>query len=482
MNHPPHAHSPADAPPHALSGPDGRWRALVLLCAAQFMLIVDVTVVNVALPSIAEDLTLGRSALTWVVAAYSLMFGGLLLLGGRLADGLGRRRAFLAGLGLFTLASLGCGLAWNGGVLIGARAVQGMGAALLSPTAMSIITTTFHGPERTRALGVWGAIGGTGAATGVLFGGALTAGPGWAWVFFVNVPVGAAILLLLPRFVPATPPAGTLRGLDLPGAATGTVAAGSLVYGLVRAGDSGWGAAATLVPLTAALVCAVAFLVIARRVRQPLAPLPLLASRPVAAGTLVMLTASSLLLAAFFLSSWYLQHRLGFSALKTGLAFLPVAVATILGAHTAAHLLGRIGSRPTVVAAFAVTGGGAALLARLPADAGVATDLLPGFVLLAAGLGAGFVCATTTAMRGVEHHTAGLVSGIVNTGHELGGALGVALASAIAGSSLTGTTGMAGFHTAFTASAIAAAVMALLALRLVPPGKPDTSDGPVFAH
>ncbi|KOV39006.1 MFS transporter [Streptomyces sp. XY431] len=460
----------------------GRWRALASLCAAQFMLIVDVTVVNVALPSIAADLSLSRSALTWVFAAYSLTFGGLLLLGGRLADGFGRRRTFLLGLAVFTAASLLSGLAWTGGVLIAARAVQGVGAALLSPAAMSIITTTFHGPERSRALGVWGAIGGTGAAVGVLLGGALTAGPGWAWIFFINVPVGLAVLAVLPGLVPATPPQHRPAGLDVPGTLTGTAAAALLVYGLVRAGDAGWASPVVLVTLAAAVGCAIAFVLIARTVREPLLPPALLTNRPVMAGALVMLAASSLLLAGFFLSSWYAQHRLGLSALRTGLVFLPAAVGTILGAHGAAHALGRLGARPTAAIGFAVSGAGAALLARLPADGTALRDLMPGFILLSVGLGAGFVCATTTAMRGVDHHRAGLVSGIVNTGHELGGALGVALASVLAASSLSGTGGMSGLHAAFTACAVAAFAMAALALWLVPPGRPEATDGPVFAH
>ncbi|WP_245204372.1 MFS transporter [Kitasatospora sp. RG8] len=479
------AHGPTPAHAGPATGP-GRWRALALLCAAQFMLIVDVTVVNVALPSIAEDLALGRSGLTWVVAAYALTFGGLLLLGGRLADLLGRRRAFLAGLTVFTAASLLSGLAWTGGVLIGARAAQGVGAALLSPAAMAIITTTFHGPERHRALGIWGAIGGSGAALGVLLGGALTDGPGWAWIFFVNVPVGLAVLALLPHLVPAPAPRrpGDPRppALDLPGAVAGTAAVALLVYGLVHAGEAGWRSPGALAPLAAVVPVAAAFVLVERRVRQPLLPLRILTDRQIAGGTVLMLAASSLLLAGFFLSSWYVQHRLGYTPLGTGLLFLPAAVGTIVGAHGAARALGRFGFRPTAVTGFVVAGAGAALLARLPGGGSAAVEFLPGFTLLAAGLGAGFVSATTTATNGVGHGNAGLVSGLVNTGHELGGALGVALASALAGPSLAGTGGMSGFRTAFAAAAVAALVTAVLALRLVPPGRPEATDGPVIAH
>lgn len=470
---PPHAHPDAPAPrPH-------RWRALVLLCVAQFMLIIDITVVNVALPSVAADLHLGRGGQTWVVTAYSLCFGGLLLLGGRLADTIGRRRAFLLGLALFTAASLASGLAATGGMLIAGRAAQGVGAALLSPAALSIVTTTFHGPERNRALGVWAGIGGTGAAVGVLAGGLLTSGPGWEWVFFVNVPVGLAVLALLPSAVAHIPP--VRRPLDPGGAVTATLAAAALIYGLVQAGEHGWGAARTLVPVAAAAVLAAAFLLIERAVRTPLVPPALLRRRTIASGNVLMVAASALLLSGFFLCSQYLQNLLGFSAVETGLAFLPAAVATIAGAHLASHLAGRTGTRPIAAAGFLVAAAGVLLLARAPAAGHLLPDVLPGFVLLAVGAGAGFVSATMTAMSGIGHEEAGLASGVVNTGHEIGGALGIALATAIAGASIGGRTA-GGFHTAFTTFGVAAAVVALLALVLVPPGRPDLGDGPVFAH
>jgi len=492
---PPQPHPSPQLQHHALLPPDPRrWRALALLCAAQFMLIVDVTVVNVALPSIARSLSLGRGGLTWVVAAYSLCFGGLLLLGGRLADGFGRRRAFLAGAALFTAASLLSGLSWNGGSLIGARAAQGIGAALMSPAAMSIITTTFHGAERNRALGVWGAIGGSGAAVGVLLGGALTAGPGWEWVFFINVPIGAAVLLLLPRLVPGGP-GGALRGLDVPGAALVTAAVGLLVYGLNHAGSGGWGSLATVLPLAGCVAAALAFAAVEHAAPIALIRPGLLRRRTVSGGTAAMLAASMLLVFGFFLVSWYLQHALGLSALRTGLYFLPVAVAAALGAHAAAHALGHAGFRRVGAAGFLLAGLGALWLARLPLHGGPGLDVLPGFVPLALGLGAGFVCATTAAMHGVEHREAGLVSGIVSTGHELGSALGVALASALAGSSLAGsglagsspagvgaTTGVGGFHTAFGAAAALAFAMGALTPRLLPAGRPDPAAEPVFAH
>ncbi|HEY7485586.1 MAG TPA: MFS transporter [Streptosporangiaceae bacterium] len=469
-----------DARTDARPAPDaGRWRALVLLCLAQFMLIVDVTVVNVALPSIGRDLSLGRTDLTWVVAAYSLCFGGLLLLGGRLADTLGRRRAFLTGLAVFTTASLASGLAWSGGSLVAGRVAQGVGAALLSPAALSIITTTFRGAERRRALGLWAAIGGGGGAVGVLFGGLLTSGPGWEWVFFINVPIGVTVLALLPRFVPAAP--GARRPLDVPGALAATATAASLIFGLVKAGEYGWRDAVTVVPLAVALVGALAFVMIERTARTPLVPLALLRRRTIATGNLVMLAASSLLLATFFLTSQYLQNLLSLSAVETGLVFLPVALATAVGAHLSSTLIGRAGTRPVAVTGFALAAIGLLLLARVPADGHVLVDVLPGFVVLALGLGAGFVCATTTAMRRVAHREAGLASGIVNTGHEIGGALGVALAAALAGTSVGGHT-VEGFQTAFGVFAAAAGVIALLALFLIPAGRPDTGGRPLLAH
>jgi EmrB/QacA subfamily drug resistance transporter len=482
------------APPglRAATAPDPhRWRALVLLCLAQFMVILDVTVVNVALPAIGADLALDRAALTWVVTAYTLCFGGLMLLGGRLADLLGRRRTFLAGLTVFTLASLSAGLAGDGAVLLAARATQGIGAALLSPAALSIITTTFHGPERRRALAVWAGIGGTGAAVGVLLGGLLASGPGWEWVFFVNVPVGllvavGAALTVAGSPRPAAARAGAPRAeaVDVPGALAVTAAIGLLVYGLVRAGDTGWGAAGTL-PLGAGLALLAVFVAVERRVTAPLVDLRLVATRPVAAGYGVMLAASGLLISGFFLNSLLLQRVMGLSALGTGLVFLPVAVATIIGAQAAAHLLGRVGGRPVAAIGFALAAAGMALLAGVAADGDALTGVLPGFVLAAAGLGMAFVTATTTAMSRVDPHRAGMVSGVVNTAHELGAALGVAIVSTIAGTSVgTGSAGapVAGFGDAFLACAIVAAVAAVTMAWALPPGRPATTDGPLFAH
>jgi EmrB/QacA subfamily drug resistance transporter len=484
MTHAPSTHDPST---HALAAPDPRrWRALVLLCLAQFMVILDVTVVNVALPVIGRDLALDRAALTWVVTAYTLCFGGLMLLGGRLADAIGRRRTFLTGLGLFTIASLASGLAGNAAMLVASRAAQGAGAALLSPAALSMITTSFHGAERRRALGVWAAIGGGGAAVGVLLGGALAAGPGWQWVFFINVPVGIAV---------AAGAAATLTAarrqrsgsVDLAGALIVTSATGLLIYGLVRAGDTGWGAAWTLVPLAAGLALAAMLLPVERAVRAPLVRLELLTRRPLVAGTLLMLATSGLLLSSFFLSSLYLQRVLGFSALRTGLVFLPVALAITLGAHLGARAVGRLGPRPVAAVGFALAAVGAALLSGLGADGQGLVDLLPGFLIAAGGLGATLVTATTTAMAQIDPRHAGMTSGLINTCHELGAALGVAFASTIASSSVgTSQAGGAivtgGFGDAFLASAVVAALVAVAALWLPPPGRPAPTDEPMPIH
>jgi len=352
--------------------------------------------------------------------------------------------------------------------------------------ALAIITTTFHGQERNRALGVWAAIAGAGAAVGVLAGGVLTEYASWRWVFFINLPVGVAVAATVPMVVAAVRPQATARRVDLPGALTGTLATAAVIYGLVKAGSDGWGAAATLVPLATGLVLAGVFAAVERAASQPLVPLGLLARRPLVAGQLVMLAASGLLLATYFLSSLYLQRVLGYTALDTGLVFLPAALLTIAGSHLGARAVGHLGPRPVAAAGFGLAAAGALLLSRLPADASVLVDLLPG-LLATAGIGAGFVVAATTAMAHVDHDQAGLASGLLNTGHELGASLGVALVSAIAGASvaggpLAGRPPVSGFDRAFLACAAVAAVAAVAAPWLLPPGRPPATDGPVFAH
>ncbi|MGW3864161.1 MFS transporter [Streptomyces sp. NPDC005047] len=459
---------------------------LTLLCLAQFMLIADVTVVNVALPTIGAELSLSGSALTWIVTAYTLFFGSLLLLGGRLADTLGKLRMYLVGLALFTAASLVSGLAASGPALITARSVQGVGAALLSPAAMALVTVLFDGPARHKALGLWAAIGGAGAAAGVMLGGVLVSGPGWAWIFFVNIPVGLIALIAVPALLGRTHLAATptpSRGrLDLLGALTLTAAPALLIYGLVESRDRGFGTAHVWLPLAGAALFALVFLAVESRVVVPLVRLDVLARRGLLGGALVMLAASGLLISAFFLNSFYVQHILGESALTTGLAFLPVAVSVTLGAHLGATAVGRIGWRITALVGFVLTALGALLLTQLSADSGLWTGLAPGFSLMSFGLGTTFVCATTAAMDGLGHQDTGLASGLVSTAHELGAALGVAVIAMVAGASLEGPGELSGYAAAFTTSVVIAVAAGIVGWFLLPSGRPDLSQGRVMAH
>ena len=463
--------APVDAP-----APPRRWTALALLSLAQFMLIVDLTVVQVALPSIGADLGLGRAALTWVVTTYTLMFGGLLVFGGRLADALGARRTLLTGLAVFTAASLLAGVASSGAVLILARGLQGLGAALLSPAALSIITTTFHGRERTRALGVWAAIGGGGAALGVLLSGLLTAGPGWAWVFFVNVPVGLVIAVAVPAVVRADD-APRRGGLDLPGAVLVTLSTGALIYALVNAGDGGWTSAGTVLAGLGALLGYGLFVLVESRSATPLMRPATLARRPVLSGTLLMVVATGLMLGLFFLTSLYFQHLRGFGPLRTGLLFLPVAIAITVGAQLAVHLIGRVGGRVVAVVATLVTAAGLALLTGISADGNIYTEVLPGLTLAAFGIGPLFVTATSTTLANVPHGEAGVASGVINTGHELGGSIGVAAVSTVAAAGISAVPSVAAFGAGYLMFAVVAVVLAAVAVVLVPPGRPAGTVG-----
>lgn len=478
MSHPHPGHGSHDQQVQDAPPDPRRWTALVLLCLAQFMLIVDITVVQVALPSIGADLELGRESLTWVVTAYTLVFGGLMVLGGRLADAFGARRILLAGLGVFTAASLLCGLAPTGELLVTGRVAQGLGAAMLSPSALATITTTFHDAERNRALGVWAAIGGTGAAFGVLLSGLLTAGPGWEWVFFINVPVGLIVLAALPTVLRPDTARVERRRVDVPGALAVTLSTALLIYGLVNAGDAGWGAASTLLPVVVAAAGYAAFVAIEKRVRSPLMRPRTLTRRPVLSGTFLMLVATGLLLGLFFLTSLYFQHVLGFNALKTGLLFLPIAVAITVGAQLAAHLIGKLGGRPIAVASLVLTAVGAGLLTRISIDSNVYTEVLPGFLVAAFGIGPAFVTATTTTLANVPHDESGVASGVLNTFHELGGSVGVAVVSTVAAASIASRTpDIDGFTNAYLVCAIAAGAAALIAAALVPAGKPQAVAG-----
>ena len=447
------------------------WSVMVLLSVAQFMVILDATVVNVALPSIARSLSLAPGGLQWVVTAYVLASGGLVLLGGRAADVAGRRRIFLAGLAVFTAASLASGLAPTADALIAARAGQGLGAALLSPAALSIITTSYAGAQRATALGVWGALGGAGAAVGVLAGGVLTTWLGWRSVFLVNVPVGMAAGLLSVHLVARDEPRrGAGRELDLAGATLAVAGLVTLAYALAGAPAHGWGSARTVLLLALALILLAGFATVERSVRRPLVPAQLWRTRSLVAGVLVMLGATGILVGTFFLNSLYLQEVQGASALRAGLEFLPLALVIGAAAHLASRLLPRAGSRVLIVAGLVVMGAGALLLTGVSARSGYLTGFLPG--LLVTGIGAGLVlpAAAITTMSDIAEDRAGIAAGLMTAAHEIGAALGVAVFSAVAVAAGGGIA--AGYRHGFTVAAAVAGGLAVMAALLVPAVRP----------
>jgi EmrB/QacA subfamily drug resistance transporter len=409
-----------------------RWKALTIVCAAFFMTVLDVSIVNVALPSIGKSLHFSVDNLQWVITAYAITFGGFLLLGGRAADLLGRRRVFYVGVAIFTIASFFCGLAWSEGVLIASRAVQGFGAAVITPAALSIVTTTFEeGPERNKALGIWGAIGGGGAAVGVLAGGILTKYLGWEWIFFVNVPVGIAALLLAPRYVRESR-SDRQHQNDIGGAITITAGLALLVYAVSEAPNHGWGSSWTLLRLAVAVVLLLAFLVIESRAKDPLMPFAIFRVRTVAGANIAGLLLGAVVFANFFVLTLYVQQVLGWSALKTGLTFIATAGTAVIWAGLAQALVTRLGAKPVMMAGF--VGMIAAMLwyTQIPVDASFWSDLLPGYFLVGFALPFTFIPVSIAALAGVQHHEAGLASGLINTAQQIGGAIGVAVTSSVA--------------------------------------------------
>lgn len=456
------------------------WTILILLAVAQFMVILDITVVNVALPSIGADLDFAPSDLQWVVTAYVLVTGGLLLLGGRSADLFGRRPVFLAGLVTFTVASLVSGLASSPEMLIGARAAQGLGAAMLSPAALSIITTTYAGAQRTTALTVWGAIGAAGAAVGVLFGGMLTTWLSWEWVFFINVPVGAIAAVAAWRLVPRpTARIARLAELDLGGALTVTAGIATLVYAIDGVTTHGWGSARTLALLAIGTGLLASFLWIESSAKRPLVPPATWRVGSLVSSATMMFGATGLMVGAFFLSSLYLQHVLDASALETGLAFLPFALIIGVAAHVGSQALGRFGGRAVVVTGLLLTSVGALLLALAPDQADYLPHLLPGLMLIGFGIGFVLISVQVTAMADVTHDDAGLASGLMQTAHEVGAAMGVAVLATVATSAGGGFA--EGFGDAFATAAAIAAGLAGLAVLTVPAIRP-AADVRVAAH
>jgi EmrB/QacA subfamily drug resistance transporter len=410
-----------------------RWRALTLLCAAQFMVVLDAAIVNVALPSIKVALHFSQADLQWIVNAYTLTFGGFLMLGGRAADLLGRRRVFMFGLAVFSIASLACGLATSEAWLIIARGVQGLGAAILSPAALSIITTTFtEGDERNKALSIWGALAGGGGAAGVLLGGLLTSGFGWEWVFFVNVPIGVLAIVLVPRFVRESRAANEYGSYDVAGAVAITAGLMLLVYTLVETTKVGWGALQTIGLLALSFLLIASFVLIEGRSRAPLMPLRIFRNRSVSSANAVGLLVGASLFSMFFFISLYLQQVLHFSALQAGVSYLPLAVGIILSAGLGSVLVNRFGAKLLLVFGLVLVAVGLVLFSQVKANGSYAGDVLLPSIVVAFGLGFAFVPLTILAVSGVSHDDAGLASGLINTAQQIGGALGLAILSTFA--------------------------------------------------
>jgi EmrB/QacA subfamily drug resistance transporter len=458
-----------------------RWLALLVLCLGDLMIVLDTTIVNVALPSIREDLGFSETSLAWVVNAYLLTFGGFLLLGGRLGDLYGHRRLFLVGIGVFTLASVACGLSTTQGMLVAARAVQGLGGAIVSAVALSLIMTLFIEPaERAKAMGVFGFVMAGGGSIGVLLGGILTDTLDWHWIFLVNVPIGIAVFVLSLRLVPAAGRPAPAGRLDLAGAVTVTMSLVVAVYAIVNGNETGWTAAQTLGLLGVAAALMAIFLAIEARVRAPLVPLGLFRLRNVATANVVGVLWAAAMFAWFFLSALYLQLVLGYSPLQVGLAFLPANV--IMGVFSvglSAKLVMRFGIRTPLAAGLLLAAAGLVLFARAPVDGSFAIDVLPSMILLGFGAGMAFNPVLLAAMSDVEPSESGLASGVVNTAFMMGGALGLAVLASLAASrtdsllaagddSVSALVG--GYHAAFLVGAIfalAAALVAAVALRPV---------------
>jgi EmrB/QacA subfamily drug resistance transporter len=454
------------------SAQDRRWIALILLCVAQFVVVLDASIVNVALPTIGKALRFSENSLPWVVNAYVLTFGGFLLLGGRLADRLGGRRVFMAGLVLFALASLAGGLAANSGQLIAARAVQGLGAAILSPAALAIVTTTFRdGAERNKALGVWGAVAGGGGAAGVLLGGVLTQGLGWEWVLWVNVPIGLIATALAPMLLADIRAEHQPRHFDIAGAASITAGLSLLVYALLDANRVGWGSTRTIVLLALSALLVVAFVMIERRSRSPLVPFGIFRVRTLTGANVTGLLIGASLFSMFFFISLYMQQVLGYSAIHAGLSYLPLAISIILSAGIASQLVTRVGFKPVLALGMVLIGIGLLWFSQIPVHGSFLADILGPSLLAAVGLGFAFVPVTIAAVAGVADEDAGLASGLINTSQQIGGALGLAILAAIStsvsGASRAPALLTEGFHDAFLAGAGFAALGLLATLLLI---------------
>jgi EmrB/QacA subfamily drug resistance transporter len=472
-----------DLPFHVTEPPDPRrWKALALLCLAMFMVILDAQIVILGLPSIEADLGLSAGDAQWVISAYLLSFGGLLLLGGRMADLLGRRRMFMLGTALFLLASLLCGLAWSGAVLIGARVVQGVSAAIMAPTALSILMTTFEeGAERNKALGVWSAIGGAGATAALLIGGPITDGLGWEWIFFINIPVAVLLLALSPVLLRESRDPRRERAYDVAGAFTITAALVLLVYAVVEAPDTGWGDPRTLGPLAVSAILVAVFARIERRSPAPLVPLRIFGSRNLVGGNLVLGVLGMVAFGMSLIVSLYAQQVLGYSAVEFGLGTAVMTVGAVLGSTAGQAIVTRVGFRAVAAVGLVLTAVGCVLLTRVSADGSYLGDIFPGLLVFGPGLGATYVAASVATLAGVAEPEAGLASALNNAAFQIGGAFGTAVVTTVAVSNVDVPASLAaltdGFQSAFAAAALFPALGVALALLLLGRRAPAASPG-----
>jgi EmrB/QacA subfamily drug resistance transporter len=487
------AHSSA-APNEVGSADRRRWLALAVIVAAQFMVVLDVAIVNVALPTIKTDLHFSEESLQWVITAYAILFGGALLLGGRLADILGRRRMFVAGIALFAVSSLLSGLAWSETSLIIFRALEGLGGALLSPAALSILTTTFaEGRERNIALGIWGGAAGSGAAAGVLLGGVLTSYLNWSWIFFINVPVGALLILVTPSLLRESHAELTERRFDVAGAASVTGGLMLLVYAMTYATQHSWTSGTTIGLLLASAALLVAFVVIEVRSRAPLLPLRIFRLRTLSGANVAALLMAGALFSMFFLLTLYMQEVLHYSAIKTGVAYIAVTLTIIVVSALGQALVTRVGVRRVLPVGLALSAGSLVLFARLPVDGHYFWDVFPGFILSGVGLALAFVSVSIGGLSGVRPRDAGIASGLLNTSQQIGGAIGLAVAATVsttvtnrflqdhAGTALqSGTALTHGFDVAFYVLAAVALVGVVLSAILVEPA--SKSSEPALAE
>lgn len=453
-----------------------RWLTLALVSISQFVVVLDASIVYVALPTIGQSLDFSENSLAWVVNAYTLTFGGLLLLGGRLGDLLGRRRAFIAGMTLFAGASLVGGFADTEATLIAARAVQGVGAAIVSPAALAIVMTTFKdGAERNKALGVWGAVAGSGGAVGMLLGGVLTEYAGWEWVLWVNVPIGITAAALAPLVIAESRAESQTRAFDFAGAFSVTAALAILVYGVVEAPDAGWGSRQTVGLIGAAAALLAVFIVIERRSQAPLVPFKIFRLRTLAAANVIGLLLWGVMYAMIFFSTLYLQRVLGFSAIEAGLAYIPLTLTIVLAAGVASHLVSTIGFKPVITAGMLLISAGMLWFSQVPPGGSYTADVLGPLLLCGAGLGLAYVPQTIAAVSGVPETDAGLASGLVTTSQQIGGALGLAVMSSVAYSTIGDGGGppsletlTAGYADAFLVAGGVAALGVAATLLLIP--------------